>query len=170
MFGSITDLFAPHQPRETGLSRSVSNSGTADIYSKMENLLNRAFRFPPLCQLISNSGSSYEPPLEIFTDADKVLVYVELHGFNSDEIEVEVTPDTVLIQGGHKNLVNLVHSAASRPDEERNENRFQINCTLPVEINPILVKADFKDGILKLELPNFKQSNSKSVKIQVNAK
>ncbi len=170
MFGSKTDLFAPHQRHEADLSRSVCNDGTTNIYSKMENLLNRAFRFPPLCQLISNSGSSYEPPLEIFTDSDKVLVYVELHGFNHDEIQVEVTPETVIIQGGHKNLANFDHAVAIRSDAELNGNRFHIHCTLPVEINPILVKADFKDGILKLELPNFKQSNSKSVKIQLNAK
>lgn len=170
MFGIKTDLFATHQRSEADLSRSVFRSEAADIYSQMENLLNRAFRFPPLCQLISNSGPSYEPPLEIFTDADKVLVYVELHGFNHDEIEVEVTPDTVMIQGGHKNLANFDDTAANRLNEALNENRFHINCTLPVEINPILVKADFRDGILKLELPNFKQSNPKSVKIKVNAK
>lgn len=170
MFGNKTDLFAPHQRREADPSRSVCKSGTADIYSRMENLLNGALRFPPLCQLILNSGSSFEPPLEIITDADKVLVYVELHGFNQDEIEVEVTPDTVMIQGGHKCVANLGRDVSSRYNEELDENRFNIHCTLPAEINPILVKADFKDGILKLELPNFKQPNSKSVKIHVNAK
>jgi HSP20 family protein len=48
---------------------------------------------------------------------------------------------------------------------ERLAGRFNRAVTLPVEINPDGVKAEYRDGILALFLPRAKSEKAKSIKV-----
>ena len=48
---------------------------------------------------------------------------------------------------------------------ERLAGRFDRAVTLPVEINPDGVKAEYRDGILALVLPQAESAKPKSIKI-----
>ena len=45
--------------------------------------------------------------------------------------------------------------------------RFSASYTLPSEIDPNQIKANFRDGILTIEMPKTEQAKSKAIKVNV---
>ena len=76
-------------------------------------------------------------------ETDKqVLVSTEVPGFESSDINIEVTKDRLFIKGKR--------AAAEGPSEQVS---FERSISLPSEIDPDLAEANLKNGVLKLVLP-----------------
>ncbi len=110
----------------------------------------------------SPSGSGSYPPLNIFRKDDDFILIAELPGINKSELDLQVKGRTVQLSGAKvaKHAEN-----ASLHRRERLSGRFDRSVTLPVEIDPEGVKAEYHGGILAVSLPRTERDKARSIKI-----
>lgn len=102
---------------------------------------------------------------EVFDNKKNVVVRLEVPGLEADEIDLMVL-DNMLIVRGEKHLQG-----------EYDDGRYHIlECAygsferaipLPAEVDSNKTKADYKQGVLRVELPKIKTGKSTSIKVKV---
>jgi len=108
------------------------------------------------------SGAGAYPPMNVFHKGDDLIVITEVPGVKKDDLEVQVKGRTLRL-GGRKSVGYPEKAAVHR--RERLSGRFDRAVTLPVEIDPNGVKAEYRDGILALFLPRAESDKPKSIKV-----
>ncbi|NLU50273.1 MAG: Hsp20/alpha crystallin family protein [Syntrophomonadaceae bacterium] len=91
------------------------------------------------------------PKVEVYDADTKLVVSVELPGVEKADLDVRVYPNYVAVKAEKKQQTevkeeNYYHS-------ERYYGSIARNIPLPVEVNPDGAEAQFKNGVLKLDLP-----------------
>lgn len=110
----------------------------------------------------SPSGGGPYPPLNVFRKGDDFLVITEVPGVKKSDFEIQVKGNTIRIAAAKK--VDFPEGA-SLHRRERVAGRFDRAITIPVEIDPEQVKAEFRDGILALYLPRSERDKPRSIKL-----
>jgi HSP20 family protein len=108
------------------------------------------------------SGGGAYPPVNVFRKGDDFLIIAELPGVRKSELDVQVKGRTIRLSGAKS--VGYPEKAALHR-RERLAGRFDRAVTLPVEINPDGVKAEYRDGILELFLPRAESEKARSIKV-----
>jgi len=117
----------------------------------------------PLCEdkPIEEEG---QLSIDIYQDDDNLYVLTPVAGVKPENIEITLEKDALTIKGTREK---------SHEIEEKNSlfrecywGKFSRSIILPVPVKQIGIKADFKNGVLKITLP--KAEESKEVKIKVN--
>ena len=108
------------------------------------------------------SGGGAYPPVNVFRKGDDFLIIAEVPGVKKSDLDVQVKGRTIRLSGAKS--VGYPEKAALHR-RERLAGRFDRAVTLPVEINPDGVKAEYRDGILALFLPRAESEKAKSIKV-----
>jgi HSP20 family protein len=108
------------------------------------------------------SSSGTYPPCNVFRKGDDFVVISEVPGIQKSDIDVQVKGNTIRLSG-RKSVEYPERAGVHR--RERLAGRFDRAITLPVEINPDGVRAEYRDGILALLLPRAEQDKPKSIKV-----
>jgi HSP20 family protein len=108
------------------------------------------------------SGGGAYPPLNVFRKGDDFIVIAELPGVQKSDLDVQVKGRTIRLAG--EKTVGYPEKAALHR-RERLAGRFDRAVTMPVEINPDGVKAEYRDGILALFLPRAESDKPKSIEV-----
>ena len=107
------------------------------------------------------------PPMDIADLGDKYEMHVELPGIPKNDIDIEVTPNSIEICAGHEESKQDKDKNWLR--RERSSMSFYRSLDLPEEIKSDNVNAEFKDGVLTVMLPKIKpkpKHNASKVKIK----
>ena len=130
----------------------------------MDRLLEGGFTRP--LRAIAPFGEWAQPSLDVYQTPKEVIVKASLPGIKPEDVEVNITDDTLTIKGETK--------AEKKVDEEDylcrecHYGSFFRSVTLPRSLKTDNVKADFEDGVLKLTIP--REEEVKPRKIEVKAK
>ncbi len=108
------------------------------------------------------SGGGAYPPMNVFRKGDDYIIITEIPGVKKSGLDVQVKNRTLRLSG-EKQLSFPEKAAVHR--RERLSGRFDRAVTLPIEINSDGVKAEYRDGILALFLPQAESAKPKSIKI-----
>src|ERR1700755_2004270 len=122
----------------------------ADPFDALASLQQAMDSFRSSGWLNSMSGGGSYPPLNVFRKGDDFLVIAELPGVDKSKLEVQVKGNTIRL-AGTKAVTHPEKASGHR--RERLSGRFDRAVTLPIEVNPDGVKAEYQDGILALYLP-----------------
>jgi HSP20 family protein len=108
----------------------------------------------------SASPRSWSPAVDVLEDENKIVVQAELPGMKRDDINVELSGDTLTIRGERKldNKENYVRI-------ERTYGPFQRSFTIGVPIKSDELKANYKDGILEIIIPKAEEIRPKRIEI-----
>ncbi|AEY01611.1 heat shock protein Hsp20 [Oceanimonas sp. GK1] len=91
------------------------------------------------------------PSLDISERDDSYLISVEIPGVSKENIQLTQQGDQLVIQGEksqeHEEKNDKLHRI------ERSYGHFQRVLTLPADADSAAIKADFKDGVLKVTVP-----------------
>ena len=110
----------------------------------------------------SVSGSSAYPPVNVFQKRRRLHHHRRASGRQEIELDVQVRGRTIRLAG--TKTVGYPEKAALHR-RERLAGRFDRGVTLPVEINPDGVKAEYRDGVLALFLPRAESEKPKSIEV-----
>ena len=110
----------------------------------------------------SVSGGGGYPPVNVFRKGDDFIIIAELPGVKKSDLDVQVKGRTIRL-GGAKTVGYPEKAALHR--RERLAGRFDRAVTMPVEIDPDRVKAEYRDGVLALFLPRAESEKPKSIKV-----
>lgn len=94
---------------------------------------------------------NWNPVVDIYEEQDNIVVKAEIPGVRKEDISVDVK-DGVLTLKGERSVDNEAKEEKYYR-RERIYGRFQRAFTLPTEVDPDNVKAEFTDGVLKITVP-----------------
>lgn len=103
------------------------------------------------------------PPINVFQQGEDLLAIIELPGVNKGDLELQAKENVIRISG--KKTVNY-KEGVSVHRRERVSGEFDRTLTIPVQIDPDGIKAEYHDGILALFLPRAENDKSRSIKIK----
>jgi HSP20 family protein len=100
--------------------------------------------------------------MNVFRKGDEFIIITEVPGIKKSDLEIQVKGNTIRVAG----TKSVSHpEKASLHRRERLSGRFDRAVTLPIEVNPEGVKAEYRDGILALYLPRAERDKPKSIQV-----
>jgi HSP20 family protein len=110
--------------------------------------------------------AQWAPLVDISEDDHEYLIKAELPGVEKDQVKITVENGVLLLAGErqseHKEKNRKYHRV------ERSYGSFIRSFGLPDDADGTKVKAEFKDGVLKVHLPKDENAKPKRVEIKVN--
>lgn len=108
---------------------------------------------------------NFVPAVEIQETDEAVLLKVEVPGINPDDLDIQVSADSVLISGERKSESHAEENGVTRT--EFHYGSFQRVIPLSTRIQNTNAQADYKDGILTMTLPKAEEEKNKVVKLKL---
>lgn len=101
---------------------------------------------------------------DLFEDDDKLVVRLELPGLNKQDIELEVRGDMLIVRG------------EKRHEQESTSGRYRVrqcaygsfhrSIALPKSVLGEQARADYSNGVLRIELPKTPQAQGRKIEIK----
>ncbi|MDI6803658.1 MAG: Hsp20/alpha crystallin family protein [Bacteroidota bacterium] len=128
----------------------------------LENQIQKIFNDFPLTRRMSGS---FIPSIDLREDEKNLYLTAELPGIEKEEVKISLHNDVLTISGERK-----------REEKKEKENFYNLemcygtfnrSVTLPVEVDNEKIEANFKNGILKIQMP---KSNPKDISKTIEIK
>jgi HSP20 family protein len=110
----------------------------------------------------TTSGVGAFPPINVFRQGNDFLAIIEMPGVNKDDLTLEVRGNAIRISG--KKAIDYGGNASVHR-RERVAGSFDRTITLPVQLDPDRVTAEYRDGVLALSLARAESDTPKAIKI-----
>jgi len=108
--------------------------------------------------------TTWNPLVDIYDKEKAVVIKAELPGVEKKDISIDVS-DRVLTLKGERSYDREVKEERDCR-RERTFGEFHRSFKLPAEIDPDKIKADYKDGILRIEIPKPEEQKPKHIAVQ----
>ncbi len=126
-----------------------------DIRQEMNRLFNHAI------------GEKREyPAVNIWTNQESAVITAELPGYDPKNISLSVVGDVLTISGNR--VKQELKEGEQYHREERGAGRFEHSVRLPFLVNNEKVEANFKNGILQINLPRAESDRPKKIQIKTS--
>jgi HSP20 family protein len=112
-------------------------------------------------------ASSWAPPVDVAEENDKILVKIEVPGIEEKDLRVTFE-DGLLTVSGERQF--------ERKDErnyhriERAYGSFTRTFSLPRSVDAGAIMANYRNGVLEIEIPKKEEAKPKQIAINVNQK
>ena len=138
------------------------------VEKRFEDFIRRPFSLagPAWWPALREAGGEIAPSIDIFEEGDDVVVKAELPGMKEEDIEVNLTDDTITISGEKKKEEKVERKGYYR--HECSYGSFARSFSLPSEVRTDEAKAEFKDGILEIRVPKTEEAKKKVRKITIH--
>lgn len=101
------------------------------------------------------------PPINVFQKGDDFVAIIELPGVSKSDLEIQAKENTLRIAG--KKSISAEGVSVHR--RERISGEFDRTLTVPVEIDPDRIKAEYRDGVLTLFISTAESAKPRTIQI-----
>jgi len=108
------------------------------------------------------SGAIF-PALNVTKTENSYVVTAEIPGIQPENLDIKVEGETLTLKGERK--PEDLGSGVSYHRKERTSGTFQRSLTLPSNVEPDEVEANYSDGVLTITLPIAKSAQPKQIAI-----
>jgi HSP20 family protein len=108
---------------------------------------------------------SFAPPVDIYEDAKKVVLKLEVPGIDQKDLDIRVENHTLTVKGERKFEAEEKEQNFHRI--ERRYGSFFRAFTLPSTVDTESVQATYNAGVLKLELAKKPEAQPRQIKVNV---
>jgi HSP20 family protein len=130
--------------------------------------LNRAFgQFTPISRRQEELGATGWPAVNIYEDSEGLTLSAELPGVDPKAVDVRLENNTLTVSGERK-----LDKEETRDNYHRIESwqgTFSRSFSLPPTLDTEKVKAEHKNGLLRVFLPRKETSKPKQIKVSVES-
>jgi HSP20 family protein len=131
------------------------------LRQEMDKLWNRFFEWPTM----EPFKGEWAPPLDVSETKENVVVKAEIPGVDPKEIDISLSDGFLTVRGERK------QEKEEKEEDyfvvERSYGSFSRSVRLPHEVKSDKIKANYKDGVLKITLPKSEEAKKKEVRIKV---
>ena len=111
------------------------------------------------------SRGSWLPPVDIYeTGAREIVLKAELPGLRREDIDLTVENSTLTIRGERRREEDVTEDRYHRL--ERTHGSFQRSFTLPQTVDAARVRAEYRDGVLTVVLPQREEAHPRQIEVQ----
>lgn len=141
--------------------------GVAVLQNRLNSIFNDFTSSNGELQNESLSAGNFIPPVDIYEDANRLVLKLEVPGIPQEELQINLENQTLTVKGERK-LVN----------EEKEENFHRIerrygsfvrSFTLPATIDTESAQATYENGVLSITLQKKEAAKPKQVKIEIGS-
>ncbi|MBW1642823.1 MAG: Hsp20/alpha crystallin family protein [Deltaproteobacteria bacterium] len=111
------------------------------------------------------SMSAWKPLVDIYETDESIILKAELPGIKKDDVSVEVKDNVLTLKGVRTEEKEIKEKNYYR--KERAFGTFSRAFNLQHRIQPDKIKARFKDGVLKIEIPKPEEEKPKQITVKV---
>jgi len=108
---------------------------------------------------------AWRPAVDIYETETGVILSVDLPGVGKEDVSVEVKDNILTLKGERSPKTEVKQEAYYR--QERCYGTFQRSFTLHHNIQPHLIKATFKNGMLEIEIPRPAEEQTRQITVNV---
>lgn len=106
-------------------------------------------------------------PLDVIEQGDNFLVKASVPGINPNDLEITLENDVLCIKGETKSEKEENNERYHL--RERRAGRFGRTITFPIRVNGDAITADYKDGVLTLNVPKAEEVKPRRINVSINA-
>jgi HSP20 family protein len=133
-----------------------------DLRSRFNTLWDD-FLTPPRSTDVKEGLWSWNPTVDVYENEDAIVVKAELPGVDKDKIAVDLQDRVLTIKGERSSDREEKKDRFYR--RERIHGSFERAFSLPDGVNPDAIKAEYKDGVLKIEVPKPEGAKPKRITV-----
>ena len=127
--------------------------------------MNKLFEQFSLASSDDGNGSLFVPSAELEETEGEIKLRLEVPGMKAEDIDIEVTDDAVMVRGERKSETQSEEEGEFRSEFYYGE--FKRVIPMPQRIEKDKAVAEYKDGVLSLNIPKSLESASSTVKVSV---
>jgi HSP20 family protein len=147
----------------TTIARLEPFRGFSTLHDQVNRLFNESIRG----QGDESALTNWAPAVDIYETPNELVLKADLPDVDEKEIDVRVENNLLTISGERK-----FEKSASEENYlrvERAYGSFSRSFSLPNTVNPEAIRAEYKNGVLSVNLPKREESKPRQVKVTVNA-
>ena len=136
-----------------------------DMFS-FRNRINHMFDdvfYPINRDEVELSMGSWNPVVDVYDNDDSIVIKAELPGIDKEGIEIDVKDRVLTLKGERSSESEVKDDNYYR--RERSFGKFERAFTLPADVDPDKIKADYKDGVLKIDIPKPEEKKPRQITI-----
>ena len=132
----------------------------------LQEQVNRLFENSAQAGRADNSAlTSWAPAVDIYETENELVLKADLPELNEKDLDIRVENNMLTIRGERKFEQKVKEENYLRI--ERTYGSFSRSFALPNTVNTEAIKADYKNGVLTVELPKSAESKPKQIKVNV---
>lgn len=110
--------------------------------------------------------TTWAPAVDIYETPNELVVKADLPDVDEKDVDVRVENNLLTIRGERKFEKNISEDNYLRV--ERSYGSFSRSFSLPNTVNAEAIHAEYKNGVLTVNLPKREESKPRQVKVSVN--
>lgn len=135
----------------------------------LQNRLNSIFNDfgTPEGRSESLASGNFTPAVDVYEDAQKIVLKLDVPGIRQEDIDVRLENQTLTVKGERK---------FEKEEKEENFHRIERRYgsfirvfTLPQTADMEKVSADYKDGVLQIEIAKKSEAQPKQIKVSASS-
>jgi HSP20 family protein len=107
--------------------------------------------------------TTWSPSVDIFETEGEIVVNAEMPGMERKDIALHLENNVLTLRGERKFQKETKEENYHRI--ERSYGNFSRSFSIPATVDEEKIRADYKDGVLKIVLPKKEQAKPKQIKI-----
>jgi HSP20 family protein len=115
----------------------------------------------------ASAMTAWAPSVDIYETENELVLKADLPDIDEKDLDIRVENDMLTLRGERKFEQKVKEENYLRI--ERTYGSFSRSFSLPNTVNPEAIKAEYKNGVLTVEMPKRAESKPKQVKINVTA-
>jgi len=149
-----------------GIKKREDNNrnSLSSFHKEMDRVFDNFFSLTPG----SLFDSQWMPSIDVNETDKAILVSAELPGMEEKDIEVTLERNTLTISGEKKEETEKKDEKRNSYYAERRYGSFRRSITIPDDIVTDKINAEFKKGVLSIEIPKNEKNLNKKVSIKIN--
>src|SRR5438552_17169958 len=137
-------------------------------FRELQDRMNRLFHESYRAQGAEDDwalGGTWAPAVDIYEQDNNIVLKAELPGVDPKDVDIRLENNTLALRGERKFDNEVKKENDHRV--ERAYGAFTRSFTLPTVVDQGNIKAEFKDGVLRVTLPKREEAKPKQIQISV---
>ncbi len=131
--------------------------------NRMERELRRMFRDFEQSSEEPSSVAVWTPPVDIYETDNEVVVRADLPGIDQRDLDIRLENNVLTLKGERKMEQEVKEDNYHRIESAYGT--FVRSFTLPAIVEEDKIKAEYKNGVLKIVLPKKEQAKPRQIKV-----
>jgi len=141
--------------------------GVAVLQNRLNSIFNDFANATGELQNESLSAGNFIPPVDIYEDANRLVLKLEVPGIPQEDLQINLENHTLTVKG-ERNFVND-EKEENFHRIERRYGSFVRSFTLPSTIETESAQARYENGVLAITLPKKEAAKPKQLKIEIGS-
>lgn len=133
---------------------------------EFDSMFDRFFKEPFFSDNTLFRKDSFLPVCNIEEQDKKYVIEAEMPGVDPDNIEIEIDGKQLSIKGTREKEVTTEDEERQMHMVERSYGSFYRSFTLPNNVDTENITADYKNGVLFIDIPKLESEQTRKIKIE----